>query len=1419
VAFRRIYSWQRFWCPRDERPALTASGYSVDPGTDLPESNVAFQHIQHIPCLVLLGEPGAGKTTWLGKEIAELEIRSREHGDTVFALDLYTSDSFSDLEREILGCDKFIDWIRGSHRLHLFLDSADRLWSRSTTALPRLLRELEKLPVDRLCLRVLCRSAEWPSSVEKKLADLYEEEIGRGRCQVYKLAPLSERDVRDTIEGEGVPDPEGFMREIAARRLVPFAVRPKTLDYLIQARLNNATGPLPNSQVELYETGCRLMCTEPSLDRRDAGLAGDLSDEERLVVSSRIAALSVFCGRHRIYTGPADPHLSAGSLTLEEIAQEHEDVSGRRLDLDNHAVTETLGRQLFSSRGRQFVGWSHDTDAEFLSAKYLCRKDVDLHQIINLIQSPTDPQGRIPRPLKPVVSWMAVMREDVFNEVVHRDPELLLLRDLELQTEAEKHRLRARIVENLLNRLDEGTLNDYNLDEDALRQLENPDLETQLRPYIGDSTKNLVVRRVAISIARANSVSSLQDIVAKVALDAKEDYFVRIPAADTLTALGDSDTKKSLLPLARSEGGDDPDDELKGSALLALWPDHITAEEVFSLLTPPKNPRFFGAYKHFLGSGLVKGINANHLVPALQWVRTLSPRGRADYTLVELADHLMVLALESFDSPEVLEEFAKTAAIRLGRFESLFPKRRKTEDDPLLKNDPKRVLVLDKLVDVALTAEHDWRRCSSYLEPLLKKEDWRLLLARVQEADNGTVRDIYARLLACVTYVPNNDQMETLFPVKSQITELEEALRPRFEAVILDSPDAKEIKEDYYRRERFEKDAQAHAEAVRWTSERVSHWLDNIEAQIGSFMFLIESAFHAEDKSTDLRPYEPSMTASYLFDVSDMPTRLRLVEMARRYILEIDPKNEAEIGTNRTSVEAIAGFSAFFLLVKRASNGLEQLRNEIWARWIPVLLSHDAGGANEDQSKLLKMAYSTIPQDFISSAIMILEVENARSGYPYVIWRLKQMCDDRIAEALVKKLEDNSLTLDSVSLLLELLLNHEIKEAREYAESALKDIPACGQQRGLALICARALFCHAPDVGWSVVWPIVMRDPAFGRNIMESVANGPLSRDERPLTRMAEEQLRELYIWLSREYPPSTDPKPSHFLSGSTRLFMEYWRLRVLKQLCNLCTPEALVALQNIIDLLPDQADELKWEYAILRDRVHSASWRPWEPREFLALVANEDKRLVRSEAQLLNVVMESLKRYQDKLPNRPDLLYGLWDENPKADGDKGKQKSKSTYRPKDEEQLSDAIRGHFEDDIQSRGIIAYREVVIRRGERTDVLVDAIPQGQREPSPRAVRVIVEVKGSWNEKLMSDMESQLVGKYLRANYCRHGVYAVGWFHGCDKWDKEDEKERTRNKQAKLSIEEAQNMLTAQAEEISMTRSVEIRAFVLDTRLRG
>ncbi|NJR62559.1 MAG: hypothetical protein HC769_29425 [Cyanobacteria bacterium CRU_2_1] len=707
----QVYKWKRFWCPRSGSINLADGGYLCDPDAEWGKvynpDLVTFETISHLPCLALLGEPGIGKTQALEAERSEIvnKIKIQEQGDQVLSLDLRSYGSEDRLVRNLFDSPKFKAWQAGIHQLHIFLDSFDECLLRVDTLATLLVDEFKRYRnvAHRLCLRIACRTAVWQPVLEEGLKEIWGENF----VGVYELVPLRRADVIEAARAENF-SPDDFLKEVGQKDIVPLAIKPVTLGFLLNTYRRHGGQFPPNQRLhELYLEGCKLLCEEINESRRGSNRRGNLDIDQRLIVAARIAAIIIFANRFAVWTGVDQGNIPAEDVLLQKLCHGYENANGREFEINRAVIEEVLDTGLFSSRGLHRMGWAHQTYGEFLAAWYLKQHSLNLSQILNLI---IHPDCRVVPQLQETTAWLAGMIPELFQEVMKTDPDVLLQSDISTVDDENK----AKLVESLLKLHNEEKLEYFQLWR--YNNLKYPGLAVQLESYIRDSTKNQWSRLVAIDIAQDCSEKSVQASLADIALDPAQPYIVRTHAAHTVCAMGDEETKAQLKPLAVGEAGDNPDDDLKGYALRAVWSQHITVEELLNHLSQPKQKGAFpiigGVYQDFIAAEFAEHLQLSDLPVALKWLEQLPQRYDLHYPFRELADSVMLKAWQNFNEPGVLEAFASVAILKLKQHDGILgdrPHREYTREscdrtrdadvEPLLRNsDEKRRKLIETIV-------------------------------------------------------------------------------------------------------------------------------------------------------------------------------------------------------------------------------------------------------------------------------------------------------------------------------------------------------------------------------------------------------------------------------------------------------------------------------------------------------------------------------------------------------------------------------------------------------------------------------------------------------------------------------------------------------------------------------------------------
>ena len=1412
------YDWKRFWSPRGESINLSYDGYLPNPDDKWGRhynSNIApFEAISETSCLALLGEPGIGKSYTLESVQKAMEAQVAEDDTKVLNLNLRSYGSEDRLVRALFENGTFGDWQNGDYRLYIFLDSLDECLLRIDTVATLLVDELKRFPVNRLSLRIACRTADWPNNLEEGLKELWGEEAFRA----YELAPLRKQDVIEAAQVNSL-DSEAFMEAVSAAAAVPFAIKPVSLEFLINTYRRQQR--LPSSQVELYLEGCRLLCEDTNEDRHAARLTGDLSTDQRLRVAARIAAVTLLSNRDAIWKGLDLGEVQDEDIVLKKLAGGTEQANEDAFPVTETSIQEVLNTGLFSSRGSQCMGWAHQTYAEYLAAHYLSSKMTN-DQIMSLLTHPDDPEGRLVPQLRSTAAWLVNLEPGrFFQDLMKADAEVLLYCDLSTVDEGNKRAL----VDTLLSLYDEEKLldDDWGLYE-QYEKLHHPNLAGQLKPYICDPTKGFLVRRVAINIAEACKLQTLQDDLLEVALDNSQRLETRIEAACAVACVGDETVRAKLKPLATDGGDNDTRDQLKGYALRAVWPNLITVEELFSVLTPPKAKNFFGAYSSFLSKDLVPSLQEADLSIALQWAdkeeslnRDADLKGESphrDITLHEgVIGEIMLKAWNNLDQPGINEGFAKIALLRLEQHRDILDKIYNSEHaDVLASDDEKRRKILQVIPSlIADSSDQDVSQVtpSTVRQKMILKKDVPWMIEHLRETISEKEQNIWARFIERTFDTEDAEQVDLILTTCRHNTVLSEICSWLLKIWDLSSDETQKARERYQEMQGWEKAHHDQPLLDPPPAERIETLLRGCEEgnlnawwQLNREMTLEPTSTHYEN---DL---ELDLTALPGWRDAGQTLKARLVAVAKRSIQEGSAKQEEWLGTDSIDFPALAGYRSFRLLLQEEKDFVAHLDQAVWKKWAAIMIGYplfNAASTEEPHNTLLSMAYAVVPEEIIESLIILIDKENREHGQLFIVERMKHCWDERLASAFLSKVKEPQLKYRSMRKLLDELIIHGVQEARSFAEGLIQSRHSHDQERqAKAVQAAVSLFLHSEDAGWPIIWPLIEKEPDFGKKIFEDIVGGSPYSPGRNLT---EDQCADLYIWLSCQYPHSEDPQEEGAHRVTPRESIGNSRDVILNFLKELGTVAACRAIQKIAEALPE-LDFIKWVLIKAREKTRAKTWIPPQPEEILQLSRDRKSCLVQNGSQLLAVLIESLKRAEEKLQGETPEAKFLWD------------KGKDAYSPKDENSFSDWIKVHLENDLKMRGIIANREVEIRRGEgtgqgeRTDIHVNAIIQEHPEKNLyEKITAIIEVKGCWNQELKDSMQTQLAERYLKDNQCDHGLYLVGWFP-CEQWD---EKDWRKSQTPKMTLEQAREKFACQARELSRNGKT-IESFVMNTALR-
>jgi hypothetical protein len=673
---------ERYWLPTDSSYSLTSAGWLADPEENRfysPNRDaVTTASLVASRCLVLLGEPGMGKTTAL----QTLGGLKPSDGTVDLRVDLGSFSSEDRLARRVFEHPRITTWLAGTGVLCLTLDSFDEAHNRIEN-LPRMLDEyLDDWDCARLLLRIACRTADWPSSLRAVLDRQF------GQAEVFELLPLRRNDAALLLENAKVAA-EPFLAGVEQAHVVPLAARPLTLN-LLRTSLR-PDGTLPGNASELYKRGLLALADEMNPQRRDAAspTSGPI---ERLGAAARIAAISTFGGRPAIWTG-ALAEADSSDILIDHCTRSG---SGGLPTIGRDLIDATLHTALFAGRGDLRLGWAHATFADYLCARWINSNDLEEPQVRSLLLSE---DGSIPARVRQVAAWLVGIDPGRFRWLIPCDPEAFLG-----SVDIPDPSLRREIVDALFTDARAGRLyHDSMLD---LSGLAHPALEDELRVALADS--NLQVLRIAIDVARQSQLSAVTPELTALALDPATEANIRVQAALAVQDLTADEPIHDLVTLlatssASAADGDTGTWELEAAALMASWPHAISTEQVFDIMNPRHPRNHFGLYSIFIGD-FARRLTSDDLAVACDWLNA-NPARLNDSRMTLLVNAIVRLCLNHLHDPRAQQTVKQIAFHRADGYEPLFSDDG-FADEPQLSSADRRALALLLLEDA--TEQQVW---------------------------------------------------------------------------------------------------------------------------------------------------------------------------------------------------------------------------------------------------------------------------------------------------------------------------------------------------------------------------------------------------------------------------------------------------------------------------------------------------------------------------------------------------------------------------------------------------------------------------------------------------------------------------------------------------------------------------------------
>ncbi len=505
---------------------------------------------RYAPAYVLLGDPGAGKSTAL----------EREQSATPRA-ELVTARDFRTIYGDALSPQTETLFIDG-------LDEARAGGDDPRGPFDEIRIRLKQLTPKRV--RISCRELDWLGESDR--VNLSKVVPG-GEVIGLRLEPLNADEQRLIIGADPrIADPTTFLIEATDRGVESLLTNAQTLSLLVRVVAEN--GAFPQGRTETFDEACLLLAQEPNDEHR---IAAPLPEPEALVeAAGHMCAVSLLAG-------------SVG-FSLPNARETDGFVPTSRFGASAATAERAAHTRLFTSIGRGRFLPVHANIAAFLAAQHLARLadgSVPAGRILALLSGN---DGFPPTPLRSLVAWLAALSSVLRNTLIERDPvAVLMYGDVREFTPNEK-----TLILDQIGRNPDGLYEGW-WSASAVAGLATKDMESSLRRVLGDpdrtESKQKVVEVTVTALRHAEVRAGLSDELLGACRDETLWFPVRLAALDAwIESLRHERDRahrlRALLDETLHGHTADPEKELLGTLLEALYPGDLEPSEVWHFLAP-----------------------------------------------------------------------------------------------------------------------------------------------------------------------------------------------------------------------------------------------------------------------------------------------------------------------------------------------------------------------------------------------------------------------------------------------------------------------------------------------------------------------------------------------------------------------------------------------------------------------------------------------------------------------------------------------------------------------------------------------------------------------------------------------------------------------------------------------------------------
>lgn len=1147
--------------------------------------------------------------------------------------------------------------------------------------------------------RLACRPAAWTASLTSALKEHLPA------FQQFKLLPMDRFTAQDAVTSAGFDGPE-FMDALVRANLGRLSAIPQWL--IATARHWHARGALPDSHLAAIKFEVRQFLKET-----DDGRPRQLPADRAARVAKRLGAITTFAGVRRITmaTTGDDYVTSVDDLPSSPEPDEPGTIVGTA------EYGEVLGTALFEAGPSGALTFRHQQYAEYLAASYLADRGITAAQLPALLG--VHPNGLLPGTTVGVAAWLAAVRPALVTGLIADNARAFAAAGVELPST----QTRAAVVDGLLRQAARAELGpEWGLD---LLGLAHPGLDEQLTSHLERGFESSEQLWWAVRLAVTGECKRLAPLLARYALDPTWAPSARCAAVKAVRELGHETVRRSLRNLLALDPTEDSDDELLAAAIDALYPQMLTTEELFPVLRAPQSPDLLGGYWVTLQE-LAERIPIDDLPSFLDWFAAQTHDVDSSEPFGQLFFGLVRRAWTEAHSVTVRTALANLLSSSVHSDRWLLHQYRR-DKPPWVDGDA----TLRQMLAVAVAQSVSTDAWYTLLPlGLLAADDVVWLIDQLPSL-SPHVSTVLGRCLPQLLHEPTAEivnRILNLDPSHPAYGPTDVLRQP----VDLNTSPAVQWRQQSTAELEFRQQRSKDREQLR---TGLAAALDRAVSDPSTWWKVtLLISFGGEGHATQ---------RMFTHDLTRRPGWMLLSATEQEWVLDdglnylrthqLNPADWRQMESVAVD-QVLPDWSGVYLmttLIRHSPEKIRALESAVWDRWAPAIVAAWNTDHDEDtdlRRELVRSAPTQAREKITKAALDHLDTLDAVGKHlsPHPLY---EHLTKELAPEVAQRLLAGRYTSGIGHELLNLMTQHAPATA----------LLACRELKGNP----------ESSLSTEAVYHLAALDPNGTVDDLATThhSTAELAEIARHLRVPALDHAhlalagRLLLDAFSYDDDP---PLQSGFHSRDATDQAREIRAEVLRQLAVLGHTQTLVELRQ--GRPPIDRKALSRFEGTARTREADLALEPPTPEGLLDLLRRSDSRLIRNDADLLNVVLEHLDQLQHKITNK-GAFRDVWNNT----------------HPKSEDDISDWIQRWLE-ELLKRGVVIDREIQVQRSKQGGIgnRIDLAATAPTETQPRSTaRVIIEAKLISNRDLMTAMHKQLVQRYLVPSGLRHGIYLVYW----------------------------------------------------------